>query len=84
MLFTTSTLLALMATAITATPVPGKELATPAPFYLETLIKAGFKVPQAANAKRNLGGVRLSTGKGFTGSVWYGIWPLNTCIGLGG
>lgn len=32
--------------------------------------------------KRNIGGVRLSTGAGFTGDVWYGIMPLATCIAL--
>lgn len=32
--------------------------------------------------KRNIGGVRLSTGAAFTGDVWYGIMPLTTCIAL--
>lgn len=32
--------------------------------------------------KRNVGGVRLSDGKNFTGHVWYGIWPLNECVSL--
>jgi hypothetical protein len=32
--------------------------------------------------KRNLGGVRLSDGANFTGHVWYGIYPINECIGL--
>jgi hypothetical protein len=33
--------------------------------------------------KRTVGGVRLSSGPNFTGQVWYGVYPLNQCIGLG-
>jgi hypothetical protein len=32
--------------------------------------------------KRVAGGVKLSTGVNFTGSVDYVVWPLNTCINL--
>ena len=33
--------------------------------------------------KRNAGGVRLSDEENFAGHVWYGVWPEETCIGLG-
>ena len=32
--------------------------------------------------KRNVGGVRLSDGKDFSGHVWYGVVPLAECIAL--
>ncbi|KAK4996853.1 hypothetical protein LTR66_003508, partial [Elasticomyces elasticus] len=34
--------------------------------------------------KRNLDGVRLCTGRDWSGSCWYGVYPINTCIFLGG
>lgn len=35
-------------------------------------------------AKRIAGGVRMCTGENWTGSCWYGIMPLDTCIDLDG
>ena len=37
---------------------------------------------QPSITKRIVGGVRLSDGANFTGHVWYGVYPLNHCIGL--
>ena len=84
-----TTLLALATTSTLAAPAPAPAAAVadanfqnPAPFDFISLAAAGKNVAANAMVKRNIGGVRMSDGAGFTGHVWYGIYPLNTCIDL--
>lgn len=73
----------LMATSTFAAPTPSP-LNSPAPFDFISLTAAGkLSTPGTSQlTKRNIGGVRMSDGADFTGTVWYGIYPLNTCIDL--
>lgn len=32
--------------------------------------------------KREVGGVRMTTGVDFTGQEWYGVWDLYSCVAL--
>ena len=61
-----------------AVTLPAPAFMGPAPLnfiYKETSKGASIE-------KRTLGGVRLSDGANFTGHVWYGVYPINECIGL--
>ncbi|KAK3705024.1 hypothetical protein LTR37_013541 [Vermiconidia calcicola] len=63
-----------LATFISAAPTTSSSFKAPAPFAV---------IDETSQlSKRNIGGVRLSDGANFTGHVWYGIYPLNDCIGL--
>lgn len=91
-----NTLLASTLSSITTlaspAPAPAAGAATfndPAPYDFISLTAAGKIAPDSLTdgtssdlSKRNLGGVRMSDGANFTGHVWYGIYPLNTCVDL--
>lgn len=81
------TLLLTLLTIITLTlsaPAPAAAaFRVPAPFDFISLAAAGKTANLPTNFnKRNVGGVRMSDVPDFTGHVWYGIYPLNTCIDL--
>jgi hypothetical protein len=59
---------------------PTTNFANPAPY---NFIDDKTESTSSTISKRNIGGVRLSDGANFTEHVWYGIYPLNECIGLG-
>ena len=78
-----------LATLAAPAPAPAAEASfnAPAPYDFISLAAAGKNIPSdftttTGLAKRNLGGVRMSDGANFTGHVWYGAFPLNTCIDL--
>ena len=88
MFFLTNLILALLALTLTTRAAPAPEVAAvdfnpPAPYDFISLTAAGKIAPAAltdANSntvvKRNLGGVRMSDGKDFTGHVWVSLASL--------
>ena len=71
-----SIIISILITLCVARPAP--TLQGPAPVNL--IDKA--EKSDATIEKRELGGVRLSNGKNFTGSPWYGVYAINDCIAL--
>ena len=73
-----SIIIAFLISLASALPAPVSDFTGPAPYNF--ISDSSSK--NSGLEKRNLGGVRLSDGANFTGHVWYGIYPLNECIGL--
>jgi hypothetical protein len=65
---------------VLAIALPTTNFLNPAPY---NFIDDKPESTSSTVSKRNIGGVRLSDEPNFTGHVWYGIYPLNECIGLG-
>ncbi|KAK5684962.1 hypothetical protein LTS10_003037 [Elasticomyces elasticus] len=64
------------ALSITTTYAAPRPLSAPTPHEYIAAEKGSKLV------KREVGGVRVCTGIGFTGSCDYVVWPLNVCIAL--
>jgi hypothetical protein len=78
----TMLLTALLFACSYAAPSTDSKFKLPVPFNYISASRTKEHV--SSMEKRAIGGVRLATGKNFTGQVWYGNWGVNDCIDLGG
>ena len=74
--------------ALAAPAPPLKKLRLPAPFDDTASLDPRASNPNDSSGssllKRTTGGVTLSDGVNFTGNVWYGDYPVDTCVALNG